>query len=45
MKVLPAEIVNPGLETGEAAGEWRERECGLWVTFKTCSQGRALCGR
>lgn len=31
--MLPAEMVNWRLETGEAAGERRERECGLWVTL------------
>lgn len=32
--MLPAEMVNSRLETGEAAGEWGERECRLWVTLK-----------
>lgn len=45
MKALAAETVNPGRETGEAAGERRERECGLWVTLNTFSQGRVLCKR
>lgn len=43
MKALAAGIVNLGLEMGEAAGEQRERECGLWVTLNTFSQGKVLC--
>ena len=43
IKVLAVEIVNLGLETAEAAGERRERECGLWVTLNIFSQGRVLC--
>lgn len=40
MKALAADTVNPGLETGEAAGERREGECRLWVTPNTFSQDR-----
>lgn len=42
IKVLPAEMVNSRLETGEAAGEQRERQCRLWVTLNTGCWGRAL---
>lgn len=47
--MLAAEIMNLGLEMGEAAGEQRERECGLWVTPNTFSRAERcastnLCG-
>lgn len=38
--MLPAEMVNSRLETGEAAGERGEREWGLWVTLNTGCRGR-----
>lgn len=40
--MLPAEMLNLRLETGEAAGERRERECRLWVTLNTGCRGRVL---